>query len=71
MGRAVVTKGHSRRRLGRTIRRLETSVELSSKEASAKIAEQKYKAKVRHEHTPEGSPVENLRDIAARRKDSV
>ena len=69
MGRAVVTKGHSRRRLGRTIRTLEASVEFSSKECKAKVAEQKYREKIQHEKSSEDSPVENLRDIAARRKD--
>ena len=41
MGRAVATKGE--RMLGRTIRKLEGSVEFSSKECKAKVQEQKYK----------------------------
>ncbi len=67
MGRAVVTKGH--RRLGRTIRILESSVELSSKESQAKIEEKKYKEKVQQPKS-EDSPVENLRDAFNRRKNA-
>jgi hypothetical protein len=59
--RPVTTRGE--RRLGRTIRKLEDSVELSSKEGKAKMAEQKSKQKAQ---TAQGygsdSPVENLRD---------
>jgi hypothetical protein len=69
MGRAVVTKGHSRRKLGRTIRKLEASVELSSKEATAKKDEQKYKAKVQQASAAEDSPVQDLRTVAARKRD--
>ena len=61
MGRAVVTKGHSRRRLGRTIRNLENSVELSPKESFAKMDEQKYKAKMQHQSASDDSPVQSLR----------
>jgi len=43
MGRCTATRGQ--RRIGRTIRKLENSVELSSNECKAKIAEQKYKKK--------------------------
>ncbi|MCW4017337.1 MAG: hypothetical protein NWF00_01420 [Candidatus Bathyarchaeota archaeon] len=67
MGRAVRTKGHSQRRLGRTIRRLESSVELSSKEDKAKVAEKQYKAKVQPKKDA-NSPVEDLRDAFKRKK---
>jgi hypothetical protein len=61
VGRAVVTKGQ--RRLGRTIRKLEGSVELSSKESKAKVEEKKYKQQNQASigYTDE-SAVENLRD---------
>jgi hypothetical protein len=59
MGRCTVTKGQ--RRIGRTIRKLEGSVEFSSKECKAKVEEQKYKQKTQ---VPIGdlddSPVQNL-----------
>jgi hypothetical protein len=67
MGRAVATRGE--RRLGRTIRKLENSVELSSIEGKAKIAEQDYKRKVQEEQGyTEDSPVHNLRDLAKAKK---
>ena len=69
MGRCTRTVGE--RRLGRTIYRLGNSVELSSKEGKAKLAEQKYKQKTK---TAQGytddSPIQNLRDPATRQKDS-
>jgi hypothetical protein len=65
MGRAVATKGH--RRLGKTIRILESSVELSTKETQAKVAERQYKAKVQPKIDPD-SPVENLRDTFNKKK---
>jgi hypothetical protein len=58
MGRAVATKGHSGRRLGRTIRHLESSVELSSKESHAKEDEKRYKQKAAAEEAD--SPVQKL-----------
>ncbi len=65
MGRCTVTKGQGQRQLGRKIRKLENSVELSSKECKAKISEQKYKQKTQ---TTQGftaeSPVQNLRDAS-------
>ncbi|MCW4010661.1 MAG: hypothetical protein NWF05_08580 [Candidatus Bathyarchaeota archaeon] len=67
MGRAVRTKGHSQRRLGRTIRKLEASVELSSAESKAKLSEKRYKEKVQTPQS-EDSPVENLRDAFHRKK---
>ena len=61
MGRAVRTRGE--RRLGRTIRKLENSVELGGNEDKAKTAELKYK---QTKHAAQGfgddSPVQNLRD---------
>jgi hypothetical protein len=57
----MVTRGQ--RRIGRTIRKLENSVELSSKEGKAKLAEQKYKQKVQAEQGyTDDSIVQNLRD---------
>ncbi len=66
MGRAVVTKGQRARRLGYAIRRMEASVELSSKEAQAKVAEQNYRQKVKPQ-VDEDSPVQDLRDVANRK----
>jgi hypothetical protein len=67
MGRCTVTKGQ--RRIGRTIRKLEGSVEFSSKECKAKVDEQKYKQKTQ---VPIGdlddSPVQNLRDASKWKK---
>jgi len=64
MGRAVTTKGHSGRRLGRTIRNLESSVELSSKENHAKEAEKRYKEKVLAMQCEDDSPVQKIRPSA-------
>jgi hypothetical protein len=67
MGRCTVTKGQ--RQLGRKIRKLENSVELSSKEGTAKLAEQKYKQKAQAaQGYTEDSPVQNLRDAAVKRQ---
>lgn len=61
MGRCTETRGQ--RRIGRTIRKLEGSVELSNKESHAKEEEKNYKQKTQ---TSQGynsdSPVQNLRD---------
>ena len=67
MGRCTVTKGQ--RRIGKTIWKLENSVELSSKEGKAKMAEQEYKqkAQVAQGHTDD-SPIQNLRDTSNREK---
>jgi hypothetical protein len=63
MGRCTRTVGE--RRLGRTIYKLGNSVELSSKEGKAKVAEQKYKQKTTEaQGFKEDSPVQNLRDPA-------
>jgi hypothetical protein len=63
MGRCTVTKGQ--RRIGRTIRKLGNSVELSSKEGKAKLAEQKYKQKTQtSQGYSDDSPIQNLRDTS-------
>jgi len=65
----MVTKGH--RRLGRTIRILESSVEISQKESQAKESEKKYKEKAQKLLEPdEDSPVQSLRNPPMHRKDS-
>jgi hypothetical protein len=71
MGRAVVTKGHSRRKLGRTIRTLEASVEFSTKECIAKKEELKFKEKMQQARSNDDSPVQDLRNIAASKKDAT
>jgi hypothetical protein len=69
MGRCTETRGQ--RRIGRTIRKLENSVELSSKEGKAKIAEQHYKRETQvAQGFTDDSPVENLRDQATWKKKS-
>jgi len=69
MGRCTATKGE--RRIGRTIYKLSNSVELSSKEGKAKIDEQKYKQKTQTSlGYTDDSPIQNLRDISKRQKDS-
>jgi hypothetical protein len=68
MGRAVATKGQ--RRLGRTIRKLESSVEFSSKENKAKLDEQQYRQKTQP-FKNDDSPVENLQDAFNRRKQTL
>jgi hypothetical protein len=68
MGRCTVTKGQ--RQLGRKIRKLENSVELSSNECKAKLGEQKYKQKTQEtQGIPSDSPVQNLRDTSKWKKD--
>jgi hypothetical protein len=68
MGRCTRTIGE--RRLGRTIYKLGNSVELSSKEGKAKVAEQKFKQKTQAQQGfSEDSPVQNLRDPAKWKKD--
>jgi hypothetical protein len=69
MGRCTVTKGQ--RRIGRTIRKLENSVELSNKEGKAKLEEQKFKQKTQTSlGYTDDSPIQNLRDQANRQKDA-
>jgi len=58
--RRMVTRGQ--RRLGRTIRTLENSVEFSTKESKARESERKYKAKI--ERNFADSPVQDLRRLA-------
>ncbi|MGD0450500.1 MAG: hypothetical protein ABSA79_05520 [Candidatus Bathyarchaeia archaeon] len=68
MVRCTVTKGQ--RRIGRTIRKLEGSVELSSKETKAKLAEKNYKQKAQASlGFTDDSPVQNLRDSSKWKKD--
>jgi hypothetical protein len=63
MGRCTKTVGE--RRLGRTIRKLGNSVELSSKEGKAKLSEQNYKQNAQTAHGyQEDSPIQNLRDAS-------
>ncbi len=67
MGRCTRTIGE--RRLGRTIYKLGNSVELSSKEGKAKLAEHNFKEKAQEDQGfTSDSPVENLRDPAKWRK---
>jgi hypothetical protein len=70
MGRCTVTKGQ--RRIGRTIRKLEESVELSSKESMAKEAEKKYKQKTQTSlgYTND-SAIQNLRDASKWKNDQA
>ncbi len=70
MGRCTVTKGQ--RQLGRKIRKLENSVELSSKEGKAKEEEKKYKQKTQASSGyTDDSPVQNLRDPQKWKKDQT
>jgi hypothetical protein len=70
MGRCTVTKGQ--RRLGRTIRKLEGSVELSSKETKAKEAETKYKQQTQASLCyATDSPIQNLRDPTTWKKEQA
>ncbi len=67
MGRCTRTIGE--RRLGRTINKLGNSVELSSKEGKAKVAEQHYKQKTQAgQGYTDDCPVQNLRDAAKYKK---
>jgi hypothetical protein len=59
----MVTRGQ--RRLGRTIRNLENSVELSAKEVRARESERKYKEEIERDF--ENSPVQNLRYLAKKK----
>ncbi|MGD6806843.1 MAG: hypothetical protein ACQCN4_07775 [Candidatus Bathyarchaeia archaeon] len=70
MGRCTRTIGE--RRLGRTIYKLGNSVELSSKEGKAKLAENNYKQKVQTEQGySEDSPVQNLCDSSKWKKTTI
>jgi hypothetical protein len=65
--RPITTKGQ--RRIGRTIRKLEASVELSDKECFAKKDEAKYRQKARQQ--AEESPVQSLRYPVNPKKDAT
>ncbi|MGD0406935.1 MAG: hypothetical protein ABSB10_09845 [Candidatus Bathyarchaeia archaeon] len=66
----MVTKGQ--RRLGKTIRKLEGSVELSTKESHAKESEKKYKQKAQASlGYTDDSPIQNLRDPSKWKKDKT
>jgi hypothetical protein len=70
MGRCTATRGE--RRIGRTIYKLGNSVELSSKEGKAKLAEQNYKQKTQaSQGYSDDSPVQNLRDASKRNKEET
>jgi hypothetical protein len=69
MGKCTVTKGQ--RRLGKTIRKLEGSIELSAKESKAKVAEKNYKQKTQAASGyTDDSPIQNLRDSSKWKKDA-
>ncbi len=66
----MVTKGE--RRLGRTIRKLENSIELSSKESQAKESEKKHRAKAQTlSGCTEDSPIQSLHGSLIRKKDTT
>ena len=68
MGKCTVTKGQ--RRIGRTIRKLEGSVEFSAKETKASEQEKKYKQKTQAAlGYSDDSPIQNLRDPSKWKKD--
>ena len=68
MGKCTVTKGQ--RRIGRTIRKLEGSVELSTKESKAKEEEKKYKQQTQKSlGYSDDSQIQNLRDSSKWKKD--
>jgi hypothetical protein len=68
MGKCTVTKGQ--RRIGRTIRKLEGSVEFSAKESKASEQEKKYKQKIQASlGYADDSPIQNLRDPSKWKKD--
>jgi hypothetical protein len=63
----MVTKGE--RRIGRTIRKLENSVEFSEKEALAKKSEKRCRENVQKTTgSTEDSPVQNLRNLLTQLK---
>jgi hypothetical protein len=61
----MVTRGQ--RRLGRTIRKLGDSVELSVKESKAKELERRHLEKVRSQRKLTDSPVQSLKEILNRK----
>ena len=63
----MVTKGE--RRIGRTIRKIENTVEFSDKETRAKQAEKEYRENAQTTWgCTKDSPVQNLRDLLNRKK---
>ena len=67
--RPNVTKGE--RRIGRTIRKIEASVELSVKESLAKEDEKQYRQKTQQQSELDDSPVQSLRYPINRKKDAT
>ena len=65
----MVTRGQ--RRLGRTIRTLRNSVELSAKENRARESEKKYKEKIEKDPNFDDSPVQDLRHLAKKKTRSI
>lgn len=65
VGGKMVTRGQ--RRLGRTIRTLRNSVELSTKENRARESEKKYKEKIEKDQNFDDSPVQDLRYLAKKK----
>ena len=63
----MVTRGQ--RRIGRTIRNLERSVEFSAKESKARESERKYREKIEQDF--EDSPVKDLRYLAKKKMRSI
>jgi hypothetical protein len=65
----MVTRGQ--RKIGRMIRKLENSVELSTKESMAKESEKKYRERVRKlAGYTDDYPVQSLCDTFVQEKDS-
>ena len=65
--RPITTKGQHR--IGRTIRKLEASVELSDKECFAKKDEELYRQKAQNQSALDDSPVQSLRYPINHKKD--
>jgi hypothetical protein len=63
----MVTRGQ--RRIGRTIRNLERSVEFSAKESKARESERKCREKIEQDF--ENSPVKDLRYLAKKKMRST
>jgi len=65
--RPITTKGQ--RRIGKTIRILEASVEFSDKECLAKKDEALYRKKAQAQFASDDSPVKSLRYLSNQKKD--
>jgi hypothetical protein len=63
----MVNRGQ--RKIGRTIRNLERSVEFSAKESKARESERKYREKIEQDF--ENSPVKDLRYLAKKKMRST